>query len=63
MVSQITTTDGAVAWMMCNTNGAYLFNNPQSAVVAGSSLWVVSKGGNSLTQMNTDSGALIRTIS
>ena len=63
MVSQITSTDGAVAWMMCNTNGAYLFNNPQSAVVAGSSLWVVSKGGNSLTQMNTDSGALIRTIS
>jgi DNA-binding beta-propeller fold protein YncE len=63
MVSQITTTDGAVAWMKCNTNDAYLFNNPQSAVVAGSSLWVVSKGGNSLTQMNTDSGALIRTIS
>ncbi len=63
MVSQITSTDGAVAWMMCNTNGAYLFNDPQAAVVAGSSLWVVSKGGNSLTQMNTDSGALIRTIS
>ncbi len=63
MVSQITSKDGAVAWMMCNNNGAYLFNNPQSAVVAGSSLWVLSKGGDSLTQMNTDSGALIRTIS
>jgi hypothetical protein len=63
MVSQIRPSNGAVAWMMCNNNGAYLFNDPQSAVVAGSSLWVVSKGGNSLTQMNTDSGALIRTIS
>ena len=63
MVSQITSTDGAVDWMMCNRTACTCFNNPQSAVVAGSSLWVVSKGGNSLTQMNTHSGALIRTIS
>jgi hypothetical protein len=49
--------------MMCNTNGPYLFNNPQSAVVAGSNLWVVNEGSSSLTEMDTDSGALIRTIS
>jgi outer membrane protein assembly factor BamB len=63
MVSQITPNNGAVVWMICNTNGPYLFSNPQAAVVSGSNLWVVSKGSSSLTQMNTDSGALIRTIS
>jgi YVTN family beta-propeller protein len=63
MVSQITPADGWVAWMMCNTNGAYLFSNPQAAAVSGSNLWVVSKGSSSLTEMDTDSGKLIRTIS
>jgi len=63
MVSQITPGTGSVPWMMCNTNGPYLFNNPQSAVVAGSNLWVVNEGSSSLTEMDTDSGALIRTIS
>ena len=48
---------------MCNFNGPYLFNNPQAAVVYGSNLWVVSRGSSSLTEMDTDSGALIRTIS
>jgi DNA-binding beta-propeller fold protein YncE len=63
MVSQITPDNGKVVWMMCNTNGPYLFSNPQSAVVSGSNLWIVSKGSSSLTEMDTDSGALIRTIS
>ena len=63
MVSQVTPNDGTVPWMMCNTNGPYLFSNPQAAVVSGSNLWVVSKASSSLTEMNTDSGALIRTIS
>jgi hypothetical protein len=63
MVSQITPDTGAVPWMMCNTNGPYLFNDPESAVVAGSNLWVVNEGSSSLTEMDTDSGALIRTIS
>jgi hypothetical protein len=63
MVSQVMPKDGAVPWMMCNTNGPYLFSNPQAAVVSGSNLWVVSKASSSLTEMNTDSGDLIRTIS
>jgi len=63
MVSQITPDDGKVVWMMCNTNGPYLFSNPQAAVVSGSNLWVVSKGSSSLTEMDTDSGAVLRTIS
>ena len=63
MVSQITPDDGKVIWMMCNTNGPYLFSNPQAAVVSGSNLWVVSKGSSSLTEMDTDSGAVLRTIS
>jgi hypothetical protein len=63
MVSQITPDTGSVPWMMCNYNGPYLFNDPQSAVVAGQNLWVINEGGSSLTEMDTDSGALIRTIS
>jgi hypothetical protein len=47
---------------MCNTNGPYLFNNPQSLVVAGTNLWVVNEGGNSLTEMDTASGNLIKTF-
>jgi len=30
--------------------------------VAGTNLWVVNEGGNSLTEMDTVTGALIRTI-
>jgi DNA-binding beta-propeller fold protein YncE len=62
MVTQVE-PGGSVPWMMCNTNGPYLFSNPQAAVVSGDNLWVISKGSSSLTEMNTDSGALIRTIS
>ena len=63
MVSQVVPSSGAVTWMMCNTNGPYLFNNPQAAVVTGTDLWVVNEGGNSLTEMDTGSGDLIRTVS
>ncbi len=63
MVSQITPDDGTVTWMMCNANGPYLFSDPQAVVVAGSNLWVVNKASSSLTEMDSDSGALIRTIS
>jgi hypothetical protein len=62
MVSQITPAPPTANWMMCNTNGPYLFNNPQALVVAGKHLWVVNQGGNSLTEMKTDSGDLIRTV-
>jgi len=62
MVSQITPSPATVNWMMCNTNGPYLFNNPQALVVAGTDLWVVNEGGNSLTEMETVTGALIRTV-
>jgi len=63
MVSQIAPHNGAVTWMMCNSNGPYLFSDPQAVVVAGSNLWVVNEGSSSLTEMDSDSGALIRTIS
>jgi hypothetical protein len=62
MVSQIIPSPAAVNWMMCNTNGPYLFNDPQALVVNGTVLWVVNEGGNSLTEMDADSGDLIRTI-
>jgi hypothetical protein len=62
MVSQITPSPAAVNWMMCNTNGPYLFNDPQALVVTGTDLWVVNEGGNSLTEMDAGSGDLIRTV-
>ena len=62
MVTQITPAPAQVNWMMCNTNGPYLFNNPQSLVVAGGNLWVINEGSSSLTEMDTASGDLIRTI-
>jgi hypothetical protein len=46
----------------CTTNGPYLFNDPEAALVTGTSLWVVNEGGNSLTEMDTDTGNLSRTI-
>lgn len=65
MVSQIQISASplTVQWMMCNTNGPYMFSNPQAAIVNGENLWVVNEGGNSLTEMDADSGALIRTVS
>jgi hypothetical protein len=63
MVTQLQAKSGTVDWMMCNTNGPYDFNDPQGVAVAGSKLWVANKGGNSLTEMDSDSGNLIRTVS
>ena len=71
MITQIA-PNAAVArklvWMMCNTNGPYTFSNPQAMVVDGAYLWVVNEGGNggpagnSLTQMNAETGALVRVV-
>lgn len=70
MITQIVPTNPAsLPWMMCNTNGPYTFSNPQALVVFGSDLWVVNEGGaggptgNSLTEMDADSGALIQVVS
>ncbi|MGO8872953.1 MAG: PQQ-binding-like beta-propeller repeat protein [Acidimicrobiales bacterium] len=63
MISQITASTSSVNWMMCNTNGPYVFNDPQSLVVAGSDLWVINEGGNSMTQMHADSGDFIQVVS
>ncbi len=62
MVTQVIPSPASVSWMMCNTNGPYLFNNPEALAVAGENLWVVNEGGNSLTEMDTDTGDLIRTV-
>jgi hypothetical protein len=62
MVTQITTATQAVTWMMCNSNGAYHFANPFALAIYGSDLWVVNAAGNSLTEMDADTGALLRTV-
>ena len=55
-------------WMMCNTNGPYTFSNPQAMALYGPYLWVVNAGGaggpvgNSVTEMNAYTGALIRVV-
>jgi len=63
MVTQITGSNQAVNWMMCNSNGPYNFDNPLAMVVYGSVLWVVNASSRSLTEMNADTGALIGTVS
>jgi hypothetical protein len=71
MITQIIRKTSVVTWMMCNTNANYSFNDPQSLAVVGTSLWIVNQGGvsgvngnvASLTQMNVDSGALVRVVS
>ena len=62
MITQITASTASVNWMMCNTNGPYLFDNPQALVVAGPDLWVVNEGGNALTEMDASTGALLGTF-
>jgi hypothetical protein len=69
MVTQIIPSNPAkLPWMMCNTNGPYTFSNPQALVVYGPDLWVVNEGGaggppgDSLTEMNVWSGALIQVV-
>jgi hypothetical protein len=70
MITQVVPTDPSqLPWMMCNTNGPYTFSNPQALVTYGTNLWVVNEGGaggptgNSLTEMNADTGALIQVVS
>jgi outer membrane protein assembly factor BamB len=69
MITQLVSTDPAkLPWMMCNTNGPYTFSNPQALVVYGTDLWVVNEGGaggppgNSLTEMNTETGSLVQVV-
>ena len=70
MITQIVPSNPAgVEWMMCNTNYPFYFSNPQALAVYGTSVWVVNEGGaggpagNSVTQMNADSGVLIKVFS
>ena len=71
MITQLIRKTSVVTWMMCNTNANYYFNDPQSLVIVGTSLWIVNEGGvagvngniASLTQMNIDSGALVQVVS
>ncbi|HEV8063282.1 MAG TPA: hypothetical protein VGP46_00560 [Acidimicrobiales bacterium] len=70
MITQVVPENPAqLPWMMCNTNAPYTFSNPQALVTYGTTLWVVNEGGaggpagNSLTEMNADSGTLIKVVS
>ncbi|MHB1929354.1 MAG: NHL repeat-containing protein [Acidimicrobiales bacterium] len=71
MITRVVPTKPAQApWMMCNTNGPYTFSNPQALVVDGTHLWVVNEGstapgvpaGNSVTEMDAGSGALVTVL-
>jgi hypothetical protein len=69
MVTQLVPKEPArLPWMMCNGNAAYTFSNPQALVVFGRDLWVVNEGGaggplgNSLTEMDAVTGALVRVV-
>lgn len=71
MITRVIPTKPAQApWMMCNTNGPYTFSNPAALVVDGAHLWVANQGstapgvpaGNSVTEMDAVSGALVRVL-
>lgn len=71
MVTMFTTAPVVYRWMMCNTNDAYLFDNPASLTLSrgstGATLWVANPVGGTvghglLDQMDARSGALVRTI-
>jgi hypothetical protein len=72
MVTKLSATTGVPSWYMCNTNGPYYFSNLSAMAVAGTNMWVVSHNGannpnsaaatGSLTELETGSGALLRTI-
>jgi len=72
MVTKLSATTGAPSWYMCNTNGPYYFSNLSAMTVAGTNMWVVSHTGannpnsaaasGSLTELETGTGALVRTI-
>lgn len=62
MVTQVIASSRSLTWMMCNTNYAFYFNNPQAMAASGTNLWVVNAGGNSLTEMNATTGVLERYV-
>jgi hypothetical protein len=72
MVTKVTATSGAANWYMCNTNGPYYFSLLSAFAVSGTDLWVASRSGansqtpaaatGSLTELSTDTGALIATL-
>ena len=62
MVTAYTAVDTSYQWMMCNSNGPYNFNNPQSLLVVGDVLWVANASSNSLTQLSATTGAYMQRI-
>jgi len=62
MVTQFNVAPHTIsAWMMCNSNDQYHFDNPSGFAVSGTSLWVVNAANNLLDQMNSTSGRLLKT--
>jgi hypothetical protein len=73
MVTKVNATSGQPSWYMCNTNGPYYFSQLSAFALSGSDLWVASRtdannltpgitGVGSLTELSTDSGALLMTL-
>ena len=71
MITQLIATNPAsLPWMMCNTNYSFDFTNPAALVVDGSLLWVVNETGDdgnpdygsSLTEMNAETGVLVKVV-
>ena len=60
MVTQINRTSGDSIWMMCNTNWNFNFSNPDALAINGANLWVANAGNNTLTEMNAETGLLVK---
>jgi len=65
MVTQFRVVDHALEspWMMCNSNGAYQFDDPSGFALHGSTLWVSNASDDLVDAMTASSGALVATYS
>lgn len=63
MVTQIATSTGIANWMMCNTNYAFNFLNPDAMTIDASNLFVANGANNTVSVMNAATGVWVRDVS
>jgi hypothetical protein len=63
MVTQLEPSTGVANWMMCNTNYAFNFSNPDGLAIDGANLFVANQANNTVTEMNAATGVLVQDFS
>jgi hypothetical protein len=62
MITQVEDTTGAANWYMCNTNGPYEFALPTALAFDRGLIFVANSSGNSVTIMNSSTGAYVNRL-